>query len=174
MVTGPTRAERGVPSTGLDHLYSNTPNKLSEVRTEWTGMSDHKIIMSRKFSKDFERAERYTRKRVFKNFKQEQFKREVSRMTELRDCLASTSADASAAILNHGISRVLETMAPVRTIQNRKSYVPYLTTGTKELQAAAKAAQVKAVETEEQEDWRVYRSLRNQKNQAVKEDQVKW
>ena len=126
------------------------------------------------FSKDLKRAERYTRKRVFKNFDQEKFKREVSRMTELQDCLFSTSADASAAILNHGISRVLDNMAPVRTIQNRKSYVPYLTTRTKELQAAARAAQVKAVESEEQEDWRVYRSLRNQKSRAVKEDQVKW
>ena len=62
MVTGPTRAERGVPATGLDHLYSNRPNKLSEVKTEWTGMSDHKIVLARKFSKDFKRTERYTRK----------------------------------------------------------------------------------------------------------------
>ena len=174
MVTSPTRAERGVPVTGLDHLYSNRPTKLSEIQTEWTGMSDHKIILARKFSKDFKRTERYTRKRMFKNFDQEQFKTAVASMPELIDSLASTSADLSAAILNMGISRVLDTMAPVCTIQNRKSYVPYLTQATKELQSAAKTAQNKAAETGNQEDWRIYKSTRNQRNKAVKEDRLNW
>ena len=145
MVTGPTRAERGVPATGLDHLYSNRPTKLSEVRTEWTGVSDHKIILARKFSKDLKRTERYTRKRMFKNFSEQLSRGAVATIPELNDCLASNSAEVSATILNQGISRVLDTMAPVCTVQNRKSYVPYLTLATKELQAAAKTAQNKAL-----------------------------
>ena len=47
LVAGPTRADRGVPLTGLNHLYTNMPTKLLEVRTEWTGLSDHKIILVR-------------------------------------------------------------------------------------------------------------------------------
>ena len=43
LVTSPTRAERGVAATGLDHLYTNKPTKLSEVRTEWTDLSGHKV-----------------------------------------------------------------------------------------------------------------------------------
>ena len=71
-------------------------------------------------------------------------------------------------------TRVLDTMAPVRTIQNRTLYVPYLTTNTKQPQAAVKAAQITAVETGSQEDWRLYKSVRNQKNLEVKEDQLRW
>ena len=68
LVTCATRAERGVPVTGLDHLYTNRPEKLSEVSAEFTGMSDHKIVTVRKFSKDMKRRERYTTKRTFKSF----------------------------------------------------------------------------------------------------------
>ena len=98
----------------------------------------------------------------------------MSQMPELAACLMSTSADVSASLLQQGITRVLDTMAPVRTIQNRKSYVPYLTGETKQLQADVKAAQVTAVESGQLEDWRLYRSVRNQKNRAVKEDQLRW
>ena len=111
---------------------------------------------------------------MFKNFNEEQFRTSVASMPELNESLASTNADVSAAILNMGMSRVLDTLAPVCNIQNRKAYVPYLTAATKELQAAARAAQAKAAESGDQEDWRFYRSTRNQKNKSVKDDQLKW
>ena len=174
LVTTATRAERGVPVTGLDHLYTNRPDKLSEVRAEFTGMSDHKIILVRKFSKDLRTAERYTRKRMFKNFQPDQFKYAVMAMPELAACLASTSADTAASALTSGLGRILDAMAPVRTIQNRKSYVPYLSSETKALQADAKTAQETAAMTGRPEDWRQYRSLRNQKNRSVKDDERNW
>ena len=174
MVTGPTRAERGVPATGLDHIYSNKPTKLSEVKTDWTGMSDHKIVIVRKFTRDVQRSERYTKKRVFKAFNSEQFKMAVGSMPELASCKAATSADRAANILSQGITRILDNAAPVRVIQNRKDYVPYLTAGTKDLQAAAKAAQCTAVMTGEAEEWRLYRNIRHQKNRAVKQDELDW
>ena len=43
LVTGATRFERGQPQSGLDHLYSNKPDKLSSTQTYFTGMSDHKL-----------------------------------------------------------------------------------------------------------------------------------
>ena len=91
LVTGPTRAEGEVPITGLDHIYTNMPTKLSEVRTEWTGLCEQKIIIVRKFSKDFERTDRYTRKQILNNINQEEFRMCVSRMPELAACMASGS-----------------------------------------------------------------------------------
>ena len=174
LVTGATRAERGVPATGLDHLYSNKPTKLSELTSEWTGMSDHKIILVQKFFRDIKRSERYTRKRTFKNFNKELFIASVGSMPELASCLNATCADRAASILTEGITRILDTTAPIRTILNRKDYVPYLTPATKDLQEAVKTAQRTAVETGNLEDWRLYRSMRNQKNRAVKSDEQIW
>ena len=51
LVTGATRMERGQPRTGLDHLHSNKPDKLSSIQTFITGMSDHKLLKVTRFSK---------------------------------------------------------------------------------------------------------------------------
>ena len=68
LVTGATRLMRGQPQSGLDHLYSNKPEKLSSVQTFITGLSDHKLIKVTRFAKSFRQNPRYIRKRVFKDF----------------------------------------------------------------------------------------------------------
>lgn len=174
LVTEPTRAERGVPVTGLDHVYSNRPEKLSAITTIFTGMSDHKIILARQFSKDFQRTERYTKKRSFRNFIENEFKSAVKNMPELTACLTADSANTAASLLTNGLCRVLDEMAPIQTFQLRKAYVPYLSRDTKALQEAAKTAQKTAVDTGDPEDWRLYRSLRNQRTDSTRMDKLRW
>ena len=137
-------------------------------------MSDHKIIAVRKFSKDMKRTERYTTKRIFKSFQADNFQAAVHSMPELQNCLTATCPSTAANILTNGITRILVTMAPVRTIQNRKNYVPYLSTETNNLQSAARTAQERAACTGRPEDWREYRSLRNQKNRSVQRNEAEW
>ena len=174
LVSCATRAEHGVPVTGLDHLYTNRPDKLSEVKAEFTGMSDHKIVIVRKFTKDMKRTERYTTKRTFKSFKPDEFQAAVQIMPELEACLAATCPSTAAIILTDGINKILDTMAPVRTIQNRKNYAPYLSAKTKAMQSAAKTAQERAASSGRPEDWRDYQALRNQKNRSVVQDEAEW
>jgi hypothetical protein len=174
LVTSATRAERGVPVSGLDHLYTNRPDKLSEVKAEFTGMSDHKIILVRRFSKDIKRTERYTTKRIFKDFQPDQFQAAVRSMPELAACLASTCPSVAASVLTGGLTRILDIMAPVRTIQQRRNYVPYLSRETEALQSAARTAQEMAASSGRPEDWREYRSIRNQKNRSVRRDEAQW
>ena len=102
-----------MPVTGLDHLYTNCPDKLSEVKAEFSGMSDHKIVIVRKFSKDMKRTEQYTTKRTFKGFKPNEFQTTVRIMPELAACMAATCPSAAATILTDGITRILDIMAPV-------------------------------------------------------------
>ena len=74
LVSGATRLERGQPRSGLDHLYTNKPDKMSSIQTYFTGMSDHKLIKFTRFSKSFKTKPRFIRKRMFKNFDNEKFK----------------------------------------------------------------------------------------------------
>ena len=64
LVTGATRMERGQPKTGLDHLYSNKPDKLSSVQTFFTGVSDHKLLKFTRFIKSFKQLPRFVKKRT--------------------------------------------------------------------------------------------------------------
>ena len=56
LVTGATRLMRGQPQSGLDHFYSNKPDKLSSVQTFITGLSDHKLIKVTRFARSFREA----------------------------------------------------------------------------------------------------------------------
>ena len=51
LVTVPTRSWPGQPDAGLDHLYSNKPQKLSDVYAEFSGGSDHKLIRVTRYAK---------------------------------------------------------------------------------------------------------------------------
>ena len=65
-------------------------------------------------------------------------------------------------------------MAPVKTIQTRSNYVPWLTEETKKVQGDKVQAHKKAVQTDDVEDWRVFGSLRNQFTSRSRADKVAW
>ena len=55
LVTVPTRTWPGQAESGLDHLYTNRPDKISEVYAEYTGGSDHKLIKVTRYSKSIKK-----------------------------------------------------------------------------------------------------------------------
>ena len=66
-VVGPTRQGRtGQSDSGLDHLWTNNPAKMSQIYTHYNG-SDHKVIMGVRFSKMVKSSTRYVTKRSYKN-----------------------------------------------------------------------------------------------------------
>ena len=81
MVTVPTRTWPGQPESGLDHLYTNRTDKISDVYAEYTGGSDHKLIKITRYSKSIQRRVRYVRKRCYKAFSEEEFSRKVGEMS---------------------------------------------------------------------------------------------
>ena len=160
LVTGATSFERGHPQSGLDHLYSNKPDKLSSVQTYFTGMSDHKLLKVIRYSKSFKQLPRYVRKRAFKNFDDNEFltKLNESNVDEVIEC---DDANAATNLLVKKLTDILDILAPIKTIQVRSNYVPGLSDETKLIQVERNHAQEKAALTNEPEDWRQFRSLRN-------------
>ena len=130
LVTGATRMQRGQPRTGLDHLYSNRPDKLSSTQTFYTGMSDHKLIKVTRFSKSLKRTARYVRKRCYKEFSEAAFCSAVMQISwwDLYNC---DDASQAACILTSKLTSILDTMAPVIKIQIRTKYAPWLSAQSK-------------------------------------------
>ena len=173
LVTGATRIERGYPRTGLDHLYSNRPEKLSQVKTLLTGMSDHKMLKIIRYTKSFKTLPRYVRKRSFKNFNEEDFKLKLQE-SNLEEILTYCDVNAAAEGLVDKITRILDFMAPIRTFQVRTHYVPGLEEETKRLQAERNMAHEKAAKSDNPEDWRLFRSLRNKATAKIRADKKRW
>ena len=173
LVSGATRMERGQPKTGLDHLYTNKPEKLSSVQTHFTGMSDHKLLKVVRFSKSFKQLPRYTRKRRFKEFDAGDFMEKL-KDSKLDEILSYTDVNEAAGLLDHKLNTILDKLEPIKTVQTRSHYVPWLGDATKNIQNRRNAAQAKAAESAKPEDWCLYKSLRNQAVAMSRADERKW
>ena len=173
MVAGPTW-HRGQHKAGLDQVYSNKPEKLSPIELLWTGMSDHAVLKTHRWSKSLPNQARYVRKRSYKNFDQNIFKQMVEEMPEMSTIMVSECVEEASKLLSQGLTRILDQIAPVKTIQTRTNYAPHLSPATKELQKRREAAQQKAVFSGSLEDNREYRSLRNQALASLRTDRKIW
>ena len=160
LVTTPTRLSAVDAPSGLDHIYTNKPDKCSEVQAEIQGGSDHKLLKITRFSKAFVRKTRYVKKRCFKNFLPGQFCEAVKQISwyELYMCNSpSTAAD----ILTRELSNILDKFAPVRKIQIHTKYAAWLSDASKKLLEKRNEAQKRACESKDPDDWRAYKNLRN-------------
>ena len=173
LVSVPTRFWPGQPEAGLDHIYSNKPEKLSEVVTEFAGGSDHKLVKVTRYAKSLKRNVRYVKKRSFKNFRREDFQAAV-RQLSWWDVYNCQDPNEAAKLLTDKLSVILDTLAPVKTIQVRNKYAPWLSKNTKELMKERNAAQETASKTRDLDDWRKYKSLRNQATSKMRQERMTW
>ena len=174
LIQVPTHAQQGLAIKCLDHIYATNPEKLSDISAEFTGMSDHKLIQVSRFTKNLKNNPRYVRKRCFKHFNKEEFKRNVSELPELIEVANCHCANQAADLLTAGLTRVLDIWAPVRTIQNRSNYAPHLSDSTKELMKERNEAQCTASLSGKPADWREYRRLRNRCVSTQRLDRKEW
>ena len=172
MVTGATRMERGQPKAGLDHIYTNKPEKLSSIQSYFTGMSDHKLLKVIRYSKSFRQNPRYVRKRSFKNFDEELFKVRLA-ACNLAEVLECYDVNLATERLVGKLTVILDDLAPIKTIQTRSRYAPWLSEDTKQLQKERNEAHEKASMSNDPEEWRFFRSLRNQATANGRADKKK-
>ena len=125
-----TRVWPGQSDSGLNHVYSNKPEKLSDISLEISGGSDHKILRFTRFTRSMSRSVKYVRKRSFKNFKPEDFLAAVKNISWL-DLYMSEDPSEAVRLLTTKLGRILDTMAPIKTIQVRTKYAAWLTDQTK-------------------------------------------
>ena len=174
LVKQPTHLWVGKATRALDHIYTTHPEKVSDAEVLWTGMSDHALIRVKRYTKKLTKVPRYVRKRVFKSFDKEQYKELVARMPELEQILDQECPDRAAELLTQGLTRVLDRLAPLKTIQTRKDYAPHLSQETKKLMKERKEAQSIAARTGNQDHLREARHLRNRVVDSRRKDRRRW
>lgn len=86
----------------------------------------------------------------------------------------SECANEAAEIFTKGLTKVLDKLSPLRTIQVRNNYAPWLSDNTKELTSRRREAQARAAITGDPEELRLVRSLRNQAVSGGRRDRQVW
>ena len=173
LVTGPTRHFPGQVSTGLDHYYTNRPDKISTVQTHHSGSSDHMLIFAVRQSKTIRSTPRYIRKRSFKHFNPEIFVKAVQEISWL-DVYLSSDVDEAVEIFTRKITEILDEMAPMKSIQIRSNYSPWLCKDTLDLMKARDEVQKLASETRSRDDWVKYKQLRNRVTNRLRYQESSW
>ena len=170
LVTSATCSWPGQADSGLDHIYSNKPDKLSNVYTEYSGGSDHKLIKVTRFAKSMSRNARYVRKRSFKNFDAKDCCLAVKNIYWF-DLFMCDDVHKATDLLTSKLNIILDSITPVRTFQVRQKYAPWLIDRTKAFIKNINEAQKLASQTKDQDDWR---HLRNAVTARMKEEKKLW
>ena len=157
----------------LDHVYTNKPEMLSECRAIYNGGSDHKMIQTVRYSKSVQRQERYIRKRCYKHFDEESFRAEIG-LVQWIDVYLCDNADAAVQIFTKKITDVLDRHAPVKSVQVRAKYAPWLSNLTKMMIQQRNLAQQAAVLNPSLERNREYRNIRNRVTNMIRQDKKIW
>ena len=141
----------------LDHHWTNKPEKITNVHTFYQGASDHKLIFSIRHTKASISKPRLIRKRCFKDFDPGKFIEAVQKITWLEVYLTE-DVDIAVEIVTKKLTEILDMLAPVKTLQTRTNYAPWLSGATKEKIKQRNEAQIKAARTKKQSDWKNIRN----------------
>ena len=172
-VQGPTRSWPGQVSSGLDHIFTNVPEKLSRAQVKKCGSSDHSLIIATRFAKNMKENIRYCKKRSYKNFDEKLFLEEVYKISwwEVYSC---TDVDQAVDIFTRRLTDILDRMAPVRKFQIRTKYAAWIKDDTKNKMKERDLAQQVASDSGLTADWDRYKSLRNRVTYLLKNDKYHW
>jgi hypothetical protein len=173
LVTSATRIRKNQPQSGLDHFYSNQPNKISPLQVINCGGSDHKLIGATRYANMIKRNVRYVTKRCYKHFIKEDFIFAVKQINwwQIYEC---NDTELALQILTENLTNILDIMAPIRTIQIRENYAPWLSLETKQIMTDRDLAQKVAAETKSEENWKIFKRLRNKVNNILKTEKRNW
>ena len=170
MITSSTRmqlVDNACQQSTIDHLYTNAPEGVTDIKVLPTASSDHaRILFKRK--KKLDTPVKEVTLRNFKNFDKQAFMEEIDSI-DWESC-AGLCADGAADFLTSSVTTVLDKLAPLVTFTPRKKYNPVISDDTKSLMVLRDKAFSKAKTTLSADDIKNYKQLRNKTVGAIKKD----
>ena len=124
-------------SSMLDHIYMTRPELGRHQITAW-GTSDHRLIELYKRVKGPLPQAMRIRKRTFKNFKKMSFIQDVKNILWFMPVYSLTDVDEALKGWQQEFTKVLDKHCPVKSVEVRKNYTPWL---SQELLVASKVLQ---------------------------------
>ena len=168
-----TRSEfcrNGLSRSCIDHCYTDVPEKLTQVRVESIGDSDHLGIMVTKLNKYNLSKPQTIRKRCYKNFDIMSFLTDIY-YSNINECVPNEqNLESAAKIFEQMFGEILEKHAPMKTLFVRKNYRPEISPETKLLIQEKQLLHKEACRTGNIVLLSEYKNKCKEVKKAVKED----
>ena len=178
LVKGFTRSETGqsgeITRSCIDHCYTNTPEKVSEPELVAVGSSDHLGVFVKKFTRAAKIKPKIIQKRSYKNFNIENYLNDVLGSKLNEDITACEDLEVAAEIFETRFGKILDNHAPLKKIQVRRNYLPFLSEETKLLMEERKALKEESVRTGDKFLGSEAKRLGKKIKKNIKDDEIKY
>ena len=163
LINEPTRVTLTTSSL-IDHVVTNTPEKISHSGVMHTGISDHSLIYAIRKIKHFQKNDDFVEIRNMKNFNENNFVNEL--LNQHWDCIYFFGKDPNHMweIWKELFLEVLNKHAPLQHKKPKPSKVPWITTEIKSLINERDKLKRKTIITKLETDWSKYKRTRNEVN----------
>ena len=155
----------------LDHILVNCLGKMSSPEIHGVGKSDHLGLLINKKTKEIRTSTKTNKKRVYKTFDSAAFiedikqAKQAGKFAEIINC---DDIEVAGEIFTKAFREVLDKHAPVKIIQNRNNYIPYITKDVKEFMEKRDELKVLAARAGEPELYNQYQKIRNDVSTKLK------
>ena len=172
-VQGPTHRWPGQTPSVIDHIYTNVPEKLSQVQVKVCGSSDHRLILATRYARNIKQNIRYCKNHSYKNFDKEKFLQEVENISWW-EVYACYDVELAVDIFTNKLTKILDRMAQVKKFQIKTKYCAWVKNSTKDQMKMRDIAQQTASDSGMSEDWDRYKNLRNEVTAQLRKDKSDW
>ena len=159
----------------IDHITTNVPDKCSTPEITAGGSSDHMAVMITKYSRDISNHPKTIKKRIYKHFDIQAFLLDVQEnicQGSFNSILNTADPNIAASHFSGIFGGILNRHAPLRTVQVRNNYSPWVGQTTKDKMKVRDRMKREAAEQNDHEKLEEYKKLRNEiKKDLEKEKQ---
>ena len=148
----------------IDHMVTNTPEKISDSGVIHTGISDHSLIFAIRKISVIKKLENIVEMRNMKNFNEEKFVAELLKQHWEQVYFFAEDPNDMWEIWKKIFVEVLDKHAPLQCKKIRSKKVPWITSDIKKLINTRDKLKRKAILTNLENDWFDYKTSRNKVN----------
>ena len=163
MIDEATRVTMATSSL-IDHIVTNTPEKISDSGVIHTGISDHSLVFAIRKISVIDKQENILEIRNMKNFNEEKFIEDLLKQPWEYIYFSAENPNAMWEIWKKIFLDVLDKHAPLQHKKIRSKKAPWITNDIKNLMNTRDKFKRKAILTNNENDWLNFRLTRNKVN----------
>ena len=163
MIAGATRFWPHQNPSLIDQIWANCPQRILTAKNIQYSSTDHNIIEVTIKLKGKIGAPKVIRKRCNKNWNSETYKSMVEEI-DWTSMYNSTNVSQTYGIFEENLRKILDKIAPMKTVQLRNNYKPWIDDDLKILMNTRDSQRKIAINTGLPSDWNNYKAARNKCN----------
>ena len=162
------------PVSCIDHIYSNCPQKITNVKTHNTGQSDHSILMAIYHTKAPIAPKRQFFSRKTHKLTSHSLNQHLQHNHVLNSAFTFTDPNLIADIIMSEYNNIIEIISPRTIRQIRRNYTPYLTKKLIKKKQYLYRLHIRAKHTKDNTDWTEYKNLKATLNKEINNNKTNY